>query len=212
MKKPETVAFAKDVLAQLNIMQIIGGSYIDAPDEWIDHGPNLVNIPLEDATTGCRVCALGAMYLVKCRLAGTQTVSVETDSAEMEEYLSDLFTASELDEIEAAFEVWVKGHAVSKSRWPTSAFGQQFATPKKRLAAVMQYLIDHDGEFALPARTEAPPAVKVFAGYIPEMMTADEIDAADRKLRRYNVRGLTRPESASGAVPPIPSSTACPAD
>lgn len=125
-----------------------------------------------DGQEQCTACAIGALF-VSCALFEAR-VSVSALQAETRTglytplgqdhprfktvTLGQFFSGHQLRLIEEAFEIGSPGIG---SRSPhremfkrARLFGSQFHAPKERLVAIMQNIIDNDGEFVPPPTTE----------------------------------------------------------
>lgn len=88
----------------------------------------------------CTVCARGAMMLAKTAEFNNSFLAHDLCSEEAtSDVLSDCFNDEELQEIEEHFELWYS--ASHKALWA------DIEDPKDRLLAIMQNIIDNDGNF-----------------------------------------------------------------
>lgn len=106
--------------------------------------------------TTCGVCAKGAMLLTmlvadRRRKIPKELVSAGPVSNEVNDYLSSVFSKIQIDLIEAAFEcdVYHWHHFFEGDVEAEAAvdFGMQFETPKDRLKAIMENIIENNGVF-----------------------------------------------------------------
>jgi hypothetical protein len=167
-KREMATAVAKDVIAQLNRRtkgyEATPGLYVYIecviPTNVTDLQDAIPSI--ENQVGKCNVCALGAAVLSKARLFDNVPIDGEAasyggvislDYDDCFNGLKDIFSESQLQLIEAAFEGWDEGS------WETNpairravAFGEKYIDDdKKRMKAIMQNIIDNDGTFKPPA-------------------------------------------------------------
>jgi hypothetical protein len=165
----KALAVAKDVLSHLNEYQLITGRYVVGT---IDSTKIVAETDLrslvDTVQKECCVCALGACFLSKARLFDkvpaneilrpydwSTVASIDVRRPLIEKHLSDVFSPTQLNMIESAFEMRVRYHdMISEDEHArlrvASAFGQRFVGDKKaRVIAVMQNIIDNGGTFVV---------------------------------------------------------------
>lgn len=152
------VAICQDVIARINVKSTIpdSGSFMKTfiPSNDLDSLKDAIN------TINCRVCAKGALF---CSWVGNfNGVSIsryrEVEPLEEVEYMQDVspelvevFGRVMLDNIEAAFEedtyIWhYDEHETAK---------YMYAFRDYDLTNIMEYIIEHKGEFPLPVSVGA---------------------------------------------------------
>lgn len=153
------VAIAKDVLARLDQMFIQTGRYIAVVNNRFRVSPGQELQPIVDQLeANCRVCALGGMLLSFIRLFDKiKSDDIESNlfncatPTEVYEPLSEVFEDEQLVLIEAAFEK--RDGLPSMYNYtegflrPAVKFGYQYDDPKDRLKAIMENIVENDGEF-----------------------------------------------------------------
>ena len=135
------VAVAKDVIAQLKRK-----AFVATPNTYLFHDGDISHLMPEDdlrahlAELGnCKVCAKGAIFLCSVRLFDQVTVG-NNDSLYNSRVVWDLF-GDDANSIEYAFEGWNDDYT------PEREFYAAHPDPKRRLIAIMQNIIEHDGRF-----------------------------------------------------------------
>lgn len=146
------VAVAKDVIKSLQ-----DGIFSPSPRAFVDSdSPSGLDRKYEEPTQAwaerilsgpdCKVCARGGMML--CKLSKYNHWSPRThfdgfvtrrDTALA---LSDCFTKRQLNKIEAAYELWS-----DKAGGSPLKFGLRFKYKGDRMQAIMQNIIDNNGDF-----------------------------------------------------------------
>lgn len=152
-KQERRVAIAKDVIAAIHakaFMAIKTGAYVftDKDYELLDQQTAKEIMP------ACSVCARGAMLM--CRIAKynhAEVIGYVTQS-DTRDALADAFTPAQLDLIEAAFERrdcrgadWGTTETLRRRFESAFDFGRDHSESEDRLLAIMQNIVDHDGEF-----------------------------------------------------------------
>lgn len=106
------------------------------------------DMPLRDAVLGrCRVCAIGGLFLARAVRRPTITVG-DLCTPGLHRHLADLFGDRQLQLIEVAYEA-NQDFATGKGEDSRLAclFGARHGDRTERLRAILQNVIDHDGEF-----------------------------------------------------------------
>jgi hypothetical protein len=161
LHRERAVAVAKDVLANIRNYRFHKGSYLnglltlDQEDDAKEYIDNLV--------ANCEVCLLGACVLSMIRLYDGIQVGhflyadgmAHLTRGQVYRMLSSVFDQDDMDLMEAVFEcdpVIDSMDDVDKSLMLQSAagFGRRFSNKIDRVQAVMENIIEHNGEFILP--------------------------------------------------------------
>ena len=166
LSKPEQrVAIAKDVIKHLNTGKIKAtvGTYFENSfiDKHLyklsDENKNVeLQTLLEKDDVKCKVCALGGMFVVD--VLNNDHLLVGKKERDIDSYLErkrlkKYFSTSQLSLIENSFE---KMNIVdpTSNNWSVNydgvEFGKKFKSPKDRLIAIMQNVIDNKGTFIPP--------------------------------------------------------------
>lgn len=156
--KSKAVAVAKDVLENLDGLDIQRGSFVRANRPGVlKHFDKLKSYiaKLRLAKKECQVCALGAAYLSSFNLPefkGQAPDSLYYDTAATNRVIDcakEIF-GEDTPEIETAFEMgngWGMGQISGARYYNAAKFGDQFSSAKDRLRAIMQNVVDNDGYF-----------------------------------------------------------------
>lgn len=147
------ILIAQDVLRWMRTrkLTIETGSYLVFEE---DPAPGTPLQPilrkLATAKRPCEVCALGACLIAKIDRFNAVEMPVTFGRSVTAEALSDIFSNTQMDLIEAAFEV-TSEYAIFDGVQDAIAFGQRFNTnPRLRLRRIMQNIIEHKGVFVPP--------------------------------------------------------------
>jgi hypothetical protein len=157
------IAVCKDVIANIQAAQINvikGRGYITGLDVKLEDS-EAIQYMLPLIKKKCEVCARGAMMISKidkfnsCYFLNLNDI----DQCDTTDQL-DFFDEEQLDLIETAFELTNMGayeysgdyytpyHTQKRAKNQLAVqFGQDFKNPSDRLMAIMQNIIDHNGEF-----------------------------------------------------------------
>ena len=145
LDKEKAVEIAKDVLLRLDQFKIVDkGIYIhlDNPSEIPKTGS--IQDKLDNLIPSCQVCAMGALmiaYIDKYNNCNFEDFRLHLCSnLDIIYALKGFFSERNLKRIEKAFEGWDKGLAEYK-------FGLEYSSPRNRLRAICQNIIDNGGEF-----------------------------------------------------------------
>lgn len=171
----QRVAIAQDVIASINagVLKTRPQAYIAGKlpaklaqkDVWKAVKPD----EAEAVQRKCTACALGSMFLAKIKLGnqvhwGDLNVShneeIEVDVDSLFEHLLHYFSKKQICLIESAYEQHLRrfsdfgSYTHIVNRYPADddeaqalKFGSRFQNHKDRLLAIMQNIVDHDGEF-----------------------------------------------------------------
>lgn len=157
----KAIEIAKDVLANLDGLNVRRGSFL-RPREVYEADKTASKYMrlkryvsrLVFAKKECKVCALGAIYLSSFNLPefkGQSPANItgsETDRNVIE--CAKSIFGTDAAEIETAFELgagWGAGRLGYQAIQNAGRFGQRFHDAKLRLRAIMQNVIDNDGNF-----------------------------------------------------------------
>jgi len=151
-KKEQVIAIATDVIAQIDHLgAIVQGRYCHGDIDSVHLNKNPQEV-IDDIAKRCAVCALGACFLSSIRLYDKITMPELTKYSEYRKiymfgcdlklHLAQFFTPDQICLIEAAFE-WFEVSAMK----PAHEFGRRYPDGRTRLKAIMQNIIDNDGEF-----------------------------------------------------------------
>ena len=155
------VAIAKDVIARVDkIGQIAKGGYIDIDGNFC-LGPNDLQEYVDEIEPYCTVCALGSILLSKARLynnvptSNFEAIYYHGGRPEIVESLKDIFPIEQLDLIESAFEKDLIFSSIISDSFiqeikDAAMFGSEYKVAKDRLVAIMENIIENNGEF-IPA-------------------------------------------------------------
>jgi hypothetical protein len=180
-RRSARVQIAQDVLERLAtgkfravigtyVTTIVNGGEITCPLLKDDVGRDLRDV-LFTRVTKCHVCVRGAMFLSAVlkfnQMPVTESLVMGSSgglgsSAIRNERVSDFFDTEELALIEYFFEGWDPNEqrmgmvtlAIKRHREHILRFKRQHRTPKKRLEALMNHIIDNNGKF-LPTKLAA---------------------------------------------------------
>jgi hypothetical protein len=146
-RKERRTAIARDVVAQLD-----AGRYLAKARAYfkVRHGvaekfDGDVQRIGAARDVSCSVCALGAGAVSRARL-GDQVAVDEGESLDAYEALRCAFSDVELYRMECAFELWTMYDDAGRNDEPSS-FGARFQSPRQRLRAIWQNVIDNGGKF-----------------------------------------------------------------
>jgi hypothetical protein len=151
------VAIAQDTIEQLGTLEVTRGTYLTRYT-WSEKIPyeDQAQQHIDKISKDCYVCALGACFLSYIRLFNDVKVSdlvrgdrqedlyLYSTSSFIKSRLSQYFTHDQLLLIEAAFEGWRVADYCSEQ---VCDFYDKHPDPKERLRAIMQNVIDNNGEF-----------------------------------------------------------------
>jgi len=136
------VAIARDTIESLRLKKVVAkrGVYLDWTS--MENGDKLPK------NYKCQACALGSMFVgLTTRV---KDVSVKDANggirADITDGLSNYFDNEQLDLIEDAFETGY-GCVADDDCSTQQKFGAQFKTEDERLVAIMQNIINNNGEF-----------------------------------------------------------------
>jgi hypothetical protein len=163
--RAKRVAVARDVIERIEAgkLRVATGGYLyideDAgpvdTDGLIARGGDL-QPHVDEIERNCEVCALGAVLLSKARLMDAVPVAVlghvGSYQGAFHRSLADVFDENTLLAIESAFEQGRFGDT-DLSRG-AAVFGDQFDDDAERCVAVMEKVIEGNGELAVPGMTE----------------------------------------------------------
>lgn len=161
-RSERAVAVAQDVINLLTLAEnpLIADhkGYISSVYEVPDGADELQPLIPEILKAGCTVCARGAVMIAKARLFDRVPTAgivldgcLNVDSVDTTRALDDVFHRDQLQRMEHAYEHWYR----SDIGYGCAVFGLQFNDPKDRLIAIMQNVIDNDGDFVVPDATVA---------------------------------------------------------
>ncbi len=153
---------ANDVLKHLHALQISTGTYVMGKIPATLTGDEDAQEHLPIIRKECRVCAKGAMVLSyiglydKLRLNDIFDIDdesyegkrlVDAEDGQLCEILETGFDKDDLNKIEAAFELWTTAETICDDNAPYH-FGKQYDyNPVIRLQAIMQNVVDNNGDF-----------------------------------------------------------------
>lgn len=153
------VVIAQDVLAQIEMKRLVPtyGTYLTVPSECERKFGEYEfdELQLNDALSGtsCQVCGIGSIFVAAIDRANGCTVGEMTSASDdefMREYLSNWFSAEQLDLIETAFEGRVVSENVNhhdKKVMRALRFTQDVVRPATRLRKIMDNILKNQGEF-----------------------------------------------------------------
>lgn len=163
-KNEQKILIAKDVIQRMDsaLYEVSVGNYLQ-PEHSLYSLPKSsdAKTAIVSGLANCTVCARGAMFLsmvvFKNRLNVDEVINygfgyhteVE-DYCEATDYLSTAFSQAEQAQIENAFEqTYSYGIRLNseESRLAAMCFGSEFNEDNDRLHAIMQNIIDNNGEF-----------------------------------------------------------------
>lgn len=146
------VAIAQDVIAWVKAGALVPseGGYV-CPSNGYFAGMADRETQLRDVNLGqCEVCAVGALFLAKAVRFDACTVG-DWRSGQFHDNLTDHFSEEQIALIECAFECCRMGPFYNlpsdEDSGDALAFYRRYRTDKGRLIAIMQNIIDHDGQF-----------------------------------------------------------------
>lgn len=160
------IAIAKDVIALIKAEVLNaekGYKYETFYKEMIEYTPDSqVQSVLNDRieTVKCDVCAIGAVALAKIRIGNdcTKEDLGANESDNLIDNVSDIFDEAEMRLMEVMFEsVGMTDEAEEMveevygddTLWQAEAFHQSYKDDNARLIAIMQNIIDNEGEIKL---------------------------------------------------------------
>lgn len=155
-------AIARDALAQLDAKRMRAQRMVYCYfNSRVESGRSLARQPEAVFGPGCKVCALGALFLGNLRFS-SYSADYRTcgmGPGHMRTDLSTAFTQKQLYLIEAAFEgfILVEGEG-GEFYFPefaddpnvTKRWAARFSSDERRLRAILSNIIDNGGEFILP--------------------------------------------------------------
>ena len=158
-RKEKKIAIAKDVIANIHLKNLniqSGNAYMDSGEIYVEDDLEVLckYLPSEKVAEllrpKCEFCALGAMMICKVAKFNNYEFNHNSyiDRDTTTEALKDAFSEDELEDIEAAFELWSdrSGRVISLpdniiKNW------ESIKNAEDRLLAIMQSIIDHNGVF-----------------------------------------------------------------
>lgn len=171
--RAKRVAVMADVIKQLDRMdtplKVARGIYLAGQGDIAEIGPGGLQPHVDYVQKYCKACMLGSMFLSFARVfngvpsdvVGGGQNFIAVDDSDLRSSLRDAFGACDLDEIESAFEQKNMNRAddfddeddgTRDVRCQLAAkFGKQFDSPRDAARAIAQNIVNHDGEFVLPA-------------------------------------------------------------
>lgn len=154
------IAIAKDVIKSLRRITPTTGVYVGTKNDAkvqkiVELNKGDSKKIAEKVKSYCEVCALGACFISAVAVDNKWDFEEEdiTDSytdTQLSMRLSKIFTPSQMGLIEAAFECCNRGvfsNILDKRYDAAVAFGEQYKTPRSRLKAIMENIIENDGIF-----------------------------------------------------------------
>lgn len=154
------IAIAKDVIKSLRRITPTTGVYVGTKNDAkvlkiVELNKGDSKKIAEKVKSYCKVCALGACFISAVAVDNKWDFEKEdiTDSYsdfQLNERLSKIFTRDQMGLIEAAFECADHGMFVNtdlKKYNAAVAFGKKFKTPRSRLKAIMENIIENNGIF-----------------------------------------------------------------
>lgn len=175
-KDEKRVMIAKDVIAQVRKDFYVPsyGTWV-AFSKFLPAATSLQEILTKKKDFSCKVCAMGGLMLSAVKYNNSVTLGndraaaiyyADDSASDLDDSASDLddsasknlrkfFTPSQLDLIEAAFEVGEGAvglpiNKISRRYKSTSAaitFGENYPDPKNRIIAIMKNIIKNNGTF-----------------------------------------------------------------
>lgn len=163
------VLIAKDVIDQIRLNKIkpqngvfFRSNYIDKIDEQVygydeRDSISMQKTLLSDKAGKCRCCALGSL-VTSCTLYNNKSTLADLQhdflnlgdtiryGEKISNGLNEIFDKEQLKLIEIAFEKGV-GYFCGYMEYEAISFGQRFRSAEKRLIAIMQNIIENEGEF-----------------------------------------------------------------
>lgn len=162
-KHEQRVAIAKDVIKQLdaNIIKAINGAYLlDSETDmrsWGFLSSGAMGPVKVSPGEPCQACALGSLFVCAVEReegADYRGIPIKASTAQplIHENLAPYFDKLQLGMIEAAFERssrYVTEYDPDNQRlgYECVDFGDEYADPDTRMRAIMQNIIDNEGEF-----------------------------------------------------------------
>ena len=157
-RKITPMRLAKDVLLLMDSEKFInvsrGYGYVSElrnffPSfRWGSPRPDLKEKLLSAPAQKCRVCAIGALFIAHVLREDRCRFNTDFGKSEIVLQLANVFSASQLNLIEAAFECWHSPMRANPELVVATNFGLRHGTdPKDRLRAIMQNIVDNRGTF-----------------------------------------------------------------
>jgi len=148
------VKLAKDVIKHLQgkdkIITAVRDSYFDLRCEQEYDWSYSSQVNEVVSNIGCGVCAIGALFIADVMIRDRATVYDAYGVDTMKRRLSKHFGVEALELIETAFEMTPapsctidNGERIDKA----IRFGKRFKSDKRRMIAIMNNIIDNDGDF-----------------------------------------------------------------
>lgn len=150
------VKLAKDVIKHLQgkdkIITAVRNSYFDLNLSWDAEYDWSYSSQVDEVVSsiGCEVCAIGALFIADVMIRDRATVHDAYGVDTMKRRLSKHFGVRALELIETAFEmVPAPGGTIDDGEIIDKAirFGKRFESDKRRMIAIMNNIIDNDGDF-----------------------------------------------------------------
>ena len=138
----QRVAVARDVIMQLDAKKFVPkmGVYFTISDFAAANKP-----PEDGAMPACTVCAIGAVFASGC-FAKTGMLPLYWVRPDATSEL-EIFDYDTLSRMESAFEIWGGRYRAATDFGMAVAPGHSREDADKRMRAIMQNVIDNDGEF-----------------------------------------------------------------
>lgn len=138
-RQEKRVAIAADVLKQLKIGRIVAarGTYGPLSKE------RRANFYASGSNETCTACGIGSMVITATLMSGCKIFQGSYSHDSVSKFL-EVFDEEEVDEIEAAFEMWD-----DEPMWTDN-----IEDPQQRLAAMIQSIVDSGGNVSF--RGEKP--------------------------------------------------------
>lgn len=177
-KAKQRVEIAKDVISILNMINVQPGTYFETYEDLVEYdGEGNVTTSQEpqeilqspEVLNQCNVCALGACFISKVRVANKcDRESLDNaigDSEKIRSHLSEYFSNKQIELIESAFEqdnfggVSDDGYDAPYYDYKIGAcvahkdikraisFGNRYRSDENRLKAIMENIVKNKGEF-----------------------------------------------------------------
>lgn len=157
-REERKVAVCKDVLSRLDVMQVTSGSYVDSDNEYdCEHDAVVTPSECDMLFEACEVCARGALLLGRVAvfnkltwgeigLVGDHTITAS--DSDTTNGLDGIFTYYELCELETAFELGMNLYVLGGDAYDAARnFGHLYPDPKDRLRAILENVIQNNGNF-----------------------------------------------------------------
>lgn len=158
-KQEKIVEVCRDVLLQLERGKYtLGHIYLSASEYMPDTKEGDLQQHV-DKIEKCYVCAIGAALMSKARLYNNVPIksvlscrgNIDANQDNIIKNMNDIFSARLLYEMEAAYERTPRlcdDYCISKERLcGATAFGESYINDRERMVAIMENIIDNNGEF-----------------------------------------------------------------